>query len=275
MNIRRQCVSVVAVVVAAVFFPTLLRGDDAIYPVVTQINPDVRLIQYGNGVAVEQLRGDTAYKHLQNLISRHPQAFAAARKEMERRGYTHPTTTVFVERTLRNTRGQGQDAKPYSLTQTYGESNSDGEIDFWSYDSDSSVWSGTIYMEVYSTGDASTWDGELDVTTTDYPWNWTTETWQGRAGGDGGPKQIFQRPPLPGDLTRAAGILQASWRPGSGIVPVINWYNWSTCWRAAVIGGCAGAAAGCLRTGPGWAACWGAACVGAEVAGGITCAMQN
>jgi hypothetical protein len=257
--------------------PAMATANNAISPVVQQINPDVRLIQYSNGASVEQLKGEAAYKHLQNVMSRHPQAFLAARKEMEKRGYLHPTMTVFVERTLRSVHDSGsQQAQPYSLTQTSGESNADGEIDFWSYDSADSVWAGTIYIELYSTGDASTWDGELDESTTDYPWNWTTETWAGTGGGGGGPKQVkLTRPPMPGDLTRAAGIMPASLRNGHGDnMLVFDWLGWSECWRGGVIGGCSGAAVACLRVGPAWPGCWGAVCAGVEVGTGITCAFK-
>jgi hypothetical protein len=68
--------------------------------IVQQLNPDVRLIQFTNGLQVEQLTGAAAHAHLQNLIARHPEAFAASKAEMLRRGF-QATTTVFVERTYR------------------------------------------------------------------------------------------------------------------------------------------------------------------------------
>jgi hypothetical protein len=261
---------------AASPLPAPTPGNN-IQPIVQQISPDVRLIKYGNGVQVEQLKGDAALAHLQNLIARHPRAFAASRSDMAKRGF-HPSKTVFVERTYREVSDRNKrPGHPYELAQTSGEQNSDGEIDFWSYDGPGDSWQGTIYMEIYSDGAASTWDAQIDTSTQDYPYNWVTNTWSYE--GNDGPidrTALPEKPPLPGSVSRAAAIQFAAWRPGQPVVPVLfNWYNWSVCWRAGVLSGCTTAAVGCLRSAAAWPACFGLWCVGAEIGSGIGCAVAN
>jgi hypothetical protein len=195
---------------------------------------------------------------------------------MARRGF-HPTNTVFVERTYRQVSNRTPTpAHPYALAQTSGESNSDGEIDFWSYAGPDDSWQGTIYMEMYSDGAAATWDGQIDTTTQDYPYNWVTNTWS-YGGNDHGPYEIRALPPTPpspGTVNRAATIQFAAWKPGQSVFPVsFNWYNWATCWQKAVVGCCIGAGIGCIRVGPLWPSCFGFVCVGIEVGSGIGCAL--
>lgn len=274
-----------AVLIFAVFTsvaeePATGSMNPDVMPAVTQLNPDVRLVQFRSGASVEQLTGAAALAHLKNLIARHPKAFAASRANMAARGFI-PTNTVFVERTFlpvssRSSRKQSI----YSLVQTSSEQNSDGEIVFWSYDGPGDTWQGTIYMNVYADAAASTWDGQIDTGTQDYPWNWVTQTW----GNDGVPLEQQQAsaprppgPPLPGMFSRAAAIQLAAYRPGhSNIYPVrINWYAWADCWRAGVIAGCTTAAAGCIRVRAGFPACFGLWCLGAQIGTGISCAVLN
>jgi hypothetical protein len=258
--------------------PRLMSGGrNYAQPVVQDISPEIKLIKFGNGVQVEQLRGNAASAHLQNLIARHPKAFAESRKDMARRGF-HPTNTVFVERTYRDVSNRSQHpTHPYELVQTSNEQNSDGEIVFWSYDGPGDSWQGSIYMEVYSDGAASMWNGQIDTTSQDYPYNWVENTWS--YGGDDGPDTrtaLPNHPPLPGNISRIAGVQFASWKPGQGALLVtFNWYNWSTCWRAGVVGGCTTAAVGCLRSAAAWPACFGLWCVGAEIGTGLACAIAN
>lgn len=46
-----------------------------IYPVVQDINKEVRLIKFSPDVAVEQLRGSVALSHLRSVMSRRADAF--------------------------------------------------------------------------------------------------------------------------------------------------------------------------------------------------------
>lgn len=269
------CLGMTFVANAASPLPAPASGD-YIQPVMQQVSPDIRLIKYGNGVQVEQLKGNAAAAHLQNLIARHPEAFVASKKDMMRRGF-HPTNTVFVERTYREMSNHSQrPTHPYELTQTSSEQNSDGEIVFWSYDGPGDSWQGTIYMEVYSDGAASTWDGQIDTTSQDYPYNWITNTWSYE--GNDGPfdRTALQKPPLPGSMNRAAAIQFAAWKPGQSVFPVkFNWYNWSLCWRAGVIMGCTNAAIGCLRSAAAWPVCFGLWCAGAELGAGLGCLVYH
>lgn len=117
---------------------SLLRGQvvgtsRVIRPVVQDITPEVRLIKFSPDVAVEQLRGSTALNHLRSVMARRPEAFQKAVEEMQAKGFK-ATQEVFVERTLdtRLLKGKKSVTSPYSLIQTSGESNSQGEIVFWS-----------------------------------------------------------------------------------------------------------------------------------------------
>lgn len=252
-----------------------------VYPVVTDISSDVRLVRFSPDVAVEQLHGVTALAHLRNLLARHPEAFAKSVAEMRAKGFK-PTQDVFVERTLDThlVKGDPGVKSPYSLIQTSSESNSQGEIDFWSYDGTGDNWDGTIYMEVYDYG-ASTWDGEIDTGSSDFPWNWSDKTWDNgcagpRCDGRGGPPQIHWKPLLPGQMTRG-GIALASLRRDHKrmfqLADWQSWYDWSVCWRQGVLAGCGSAAMGCMRSKAAFPACFGLWCVGAEIGSGIGCAL--
>ena len=65
-----------------------------------QGSTEIELVAVNENVAIEKLRGREALSHLYNLFSRKPQAFEAARKDLEERGF-RPTDTVYVERTIR------------------------------------------------------------------------------------------------------------------------------------------------------------------------------
>jgi hypothetical protein len=250
------------------------KADAQIEPVVQQLASDIKLITYANGVQVEQLRSNAALTHLQKAMLRHPQAFALSRAYMLARGFV-PSKEVFVERTyhLAKNRQQRNDNQ-YYLAQTSSEQNSDGEIIFYSYDGPGDAWQGTIYVEFYASGLASTWDGQIDTTSEDYPYNWITQTWSTL--GNGGQDFLGSwHPPLPGTMNRAAEIQFADWKAGKNQVsPVsMDWLNWSLCWRASVVGGCATAAIGCIRSAAAWPACFATWCIGIQIGTAITCGI--
>jgi len=251
-----------------------------IYPVVEQISPDVRLVRLTPEVAVEQIRGASAISHLNKLIARNPEAFAKARQNWARRGYT-PTQEVFIERTVRNSQGIIDPSDELHRTQSSGESNAEGEILFWSYDGPGYTWQGTIYVEVYADNTASVWEGQIDTSTEDHPWNFQEMTWSGSGGGYNGPDDQEMRkpapPPLPGHALRSIGVhlavnREAAFGSGNGILPV-GFHNWAVCWRSWVVGGCTTAAIGCIRVKVAWPACFATWCIGAEVGGAIACAL--
>lgn len=259
------------------------RAAARVAPSVREIGSDIKVIQFANGVNVEQIRSQSARTHLQNVKLRHPEAFTAARAAMLARGFL-PANEVFVERTYHQTPNKkqsdrkrpGSNDKPYSLVQTSSEDNSDGEIIFESYEGPDGTWQGTIYVEFYSNGVASTWNAQIDTSSQDYPYTWLEKTWS--YAGDGGPLQIrsLTKPPLPGSMIRAAAIQYASWKPGSTqVLPVgMNWYGWATCWRAGVIGGCGTAAVGCIRVTAAWPACFATWCIGAEISSAVVCGIN-
>ena len=253
-------------------------------PVVRDIGPGTKLIQFASGINVEQLRSQAARAHLDNVKRRHPDAFAASRADLLARGFV-PSTEVYVERTYHQAATQKQssngrlqpDNKQYDLAQNSSEQNSDGEIIFESYEGPGDTWQGTIYMELYADGAATSWSGQIDTSTSEYPYNWATLDWS-YAGDDRGPIDLtsMRHPPIPGAISRAASIQSASWKPGKTVFPAaVNWYNWAYCWRSAVVGGCTAAAIGCIRSAAAWPACFATWCIGAEVAGAVVCAMQN
>lgn len=263
---------------------TPVRMSSRTEPVIQQISSDIKRIQFANGINVEQLRSEAGRLHLQNVKMRHPDAFAASRADMLARGFV-PTNEVFVERIYHQAANRRQsnknrkqsNDKQYYLTQTSSEQDSDGEIIFESYEGPGNTWQGTIYMELYADGAATTWDGQIDTSSEDYPYNWATETWS-YAGDDASPFDLgsMKHPPLPGSISRSASIQYAAWKPGQTVFPAaVNWFNWAYCWRTAVLGGCGTAAVGCIRVTAAWPACFATWCIGAEVSGGVVCAIEN
>jgi len=229
-----------------------------IFPVVHQLRDDIRLVQLGPETAVEQMKGQAARSHIRNLMSRQPQAFAASRGLLTERGYV-PTDHFYVERTI-NLAGKKRDKDDIQFA--YSENNVDGEIDIWSWDDGNpDTWEGSIYVEVYRNGSASTWGGQIDDSRTDYPWIWYRETWE--KPGVGGPRQIRLVPPKP---TNGIELVR-------GDNELASFYNWAECWRRAVVGGCTAAAIGCRRVGPAWPECFGFICVGVEIGSAIGCAI--
>jgi len=229
-----------------------------IFPVVHQLRDDIRLVQLGPETAVEQMKGQAARSHIRNLMSRQPQAFAASRGLLTERGYV-PTDHFYVERTI-NLAGKKRDKDDIQFA--YSENNVDGEIDIWSWDDGNpDTWEGSIYVEVYRNGSASTWGGQIDDSRTDYPWIWYRETWE--KPGVGGPRQIRLVPPKP---TNGIELVR-------GDNELASFYNWAECWRRAVVGGCTAAAIGCKRMGPAWPECFGFICVGVEIGSAIGCAI--
>jgi hypothetical protein len=253
----------------------------AIYPIVEQINGDVRLVRMSVDVAVEQIRGQTAATHLRSLLSRRPEAFVRSREVLRSRGH-ESTEEVFVERTLRRLSGVKGDASPNQYVQSSSEQNADGEIVFWSYDGPGYTWQGTIYVETYSDGAAATWDGQIDTSTEDHAWVWHENTWSSEGGPrDKDPVGRDAEPPRPGETTRGIQLashrllsVDASGPTFSGIVPVrFDLATWADCWRTGVVTGCTTAAVGCMRVKAGWPACFALWCLGAEIGSAIGCAL--
>jgi hypothetical protein len=226
-------------------------------------NPEIREVKIGEGLRLQDMTGEAALDHFYNVLSRKPKAFSAARKALAGRGFA-PTNTVFVERTVRL-------LSPASTSET----SPDGEIVFWSWDDgDNGTWEGAIYVEVYADGAASTWEGQLDTSTQDYPWIEVHKTWEGGAGGGGGPLPVSfnGRPPLPGSL---AGVAPAVQLPipfaGAGAYTPVSFYQWARCWRGCVVTGCGAAAVGCLFSDGGWPGCWAGWCLGSEASCAVGC----
>jgi hypothetical protein len=225
-------------------------------------NPEIREVKISEDLRIQEMTGQAALDHLYNVLSRKPKAFSTARKSLASRGFL-PTEKVYVERTVRL-------VSPASLSDT----SPDGEIVFWSWDDgDDGTWEGAIYVEVYSSGAASTWEGQLDVSTQDYPWIEVHKTWEGGAGGGGGPLPVsFNGPPLPGSLVHVTPAVQSTGAlAGSTSYMPASFYQWARCWRGCVVTGCTAAAIGCLATGPAWPGCFGFWCVGTEVGCAIGC----
>jgi hypothetical protein len=239
-----------------------------VFPVVQQISDDVRLVRISPEIAVEQLRGSAALAHLRALQSRRPEAFRKSHELL--RGQGHDVTNeVFVERTLRTTGGTAGTKDPFSLTDS-SEHKAEGEIVFWSYAGSGYTWQGTIYLEVYSTGAAATWDGQIDTSSSDHPWVWHQKTWEGTIGRNQDIES--SEPPLPGVYLVVDRMVADHSETGRIIHPV-SFYNWATCWRAGVVSGCTAAAIGCMRVTAAWPACFGTWCVGAEIGSAIGCAL--
>jgi hypothetical protein len=251
----------------------LLWGD----PSTWQSNSEIQRVALGNDVFVERLHGEAALAHLYNLMSRRPEAFAAARKSLEQRGFA-PTNIVTVERTIRLARSRPKEGGALAVpAQTSSEQNSDGEIVFWSWDDgNNGTWEGEIYIEIYSTGAASTWEGQIDDSTDQYPWIYYRKLWEGAGGG--GPHEVQNEvsPPLPGSRAQIvpAVLLESCGLEAGRVVPV-SFYQWAVCWRACVLGGCTAAAAWCRLTGPAWPECWSVRCVAAEIGCAVSCYFAN
>lgn len=240
-----------------------------VFPVVEQISDEVRLVRISPEISVEQLRGSAAHAHLRNLQSRRPDAFRKSAEVMRGRGHA-PTAEVFVERTLRTAGGIPNEDHPFSLTQSSSEGSAQGEIVFWSYDGPGYAWQGTIYLEVYATGAAATWDGQIDTGSASHPWVWHQKTWEGTIGRH---QEIeSNEPPQPGVYLLAATLTPADGKTDRNIQRV-TFYNWAVCWRQGVVAGCTAAAIGCMRVKVAWPACFGTWCVGAEIGSGIGCAL--
>lgn len=247
------------------------------FPITHQVTNDMRLVELGHGRAVEQLRGQAARAHLQSLLARRPAALKKSHSRLVERGFT-PSDEVFVERTLRKISGPVRGAESYRRAQTSGEYAADGEILFWSYDGPGYTWQGTIYLNVYGWGEA-TWDGQIDTDSYDYPWTWVYQTWsetcpEGSCPGDDEDGLAKLVPPRPGSPYVFAKLNSVPLTDVYRRVAFNNFYDWSTCWRQNVIGGCVTAAAVCWRVKAAFPACWAAGCIGVEVGYGIGCAFN-
>ncbi|MGH9422516.1 MAG: hypothetical protein ACRD3J_21245, partial [Thermoanaerobaculia bacterium] len=165
------------------------------------------VIQFANGVSVEQTRSQAARGHLEAVKMRHREAFAASRAEMLARGYV-PSGDVFVERRYHKTPIRKQSNRnpresndsQYHLVQTSSEENADGEIIFESYEGPGVTWQGTIYVEFYSNGLSATWNAQIDTSSQDYPYTWISKTWSYEGNGDPLMIRSLPNPPLPGAI---------------------------------------------------------------------------
>lgn len=247
-------------------------------PASEQGSPDVVRTRLGEDAMVEKMKGEAALTHLYNLFSKRPQAFRAARKSLMDKGF-EPTDNVYVERTVRfasDRSGHGDiEATP---VESYSEQSSEGEIIFWSWDDGvDGTWEGVIYVEAYSTNEASSWEGQMDISDSNLPWIYYNNTWSGGGNGPGGDPLPVDggEPPLP---SQRPTVTFASWPPPSsyngGIVQV-GWIEWAECWRACVAGGCVAVAIGCGASGPLWPGCFGFGCLGVEVGCAVSCALSK
>lgn len=240
------------------------------FPLVEQISDEVRLVRISPEISVEQLRGSAALAHLRSLQSRRPDAFRKSSEVMRGRGY-EATAEVFVERTLRTAGGSTDKDSGFSLTQSSSEQSAQGEIVFWSYNGPGYTWQGTIYLEVYATGAAATWDGQIDTGSASHPWVWHQKTWEGTIGRHQDIES--NEPPQPGVYLLVANQLAPADGKTDRNIQRVTFYNWAVCWRQGVVAGCGAAAIGCMRVKVAWPACFGTWCVGAEIGSGIGCAL--
>lgn len=240
-----------------------------------------RVTELPDGRVLEELHGDPAYRHLQQLISRRPDAFANL--SLLARGY-RPSEEVLVQRVRRPQHAANRGDGFSMFAQSYEESNSEGEIIFWSWDNgDPGTWEGVVWFEDYTTGLAGTNEAQVDISSTEvHELVFLVNTWEsgGGSGGSGDMEQMVMWD-APRCATVVPGVRFASLDVGSTWVVGdyalassgrFSWRRWGGCTVSWGVGGCAGAATGCALTGPGWAKCTGGFCAGAFVASAIGCA---
>ncbi len=245
-----------------------------------------RLTALPDGRILEELHGEPAYRHLQQLMSRRPEAFANL--SLPAKGY-RPSKEVLVQRVTRPQRaairGDGFANRGdgfFMFAQSYQESNSEGEIIFWSWDDgDPGTWEGVVWFEDYTRGIAGTNEAIVDISSTEaHELVFLVNTWESGGGSGGsGEQQIMWDAPrcatvVPG--VRFASLdVGSTWVVGDYALASsgrFSWRRWGGCTVVGGVGGCAGAATGCALTGPGWAKCTGGFCAGAFVTAGIVCA---
>ncbi|CAN5684163.1 hypothetical protein BH23GEM1_BH23GEM1_00770 [soil metagenome] len=241
-----------------------------------------RVTELPDGRVLEELHGEPAYRHLQQLMSRRPEAFANL--SLPAKGY-RPSGEVLIQRVTRPQHAALRGDGFFMLAQSYQESNSEGEIIFWSWDDGApDTWEGVIWFEDYTRGIAGTNEAQVDISSTEsHELVFLENRWES-GGGGGGPGVIEPMwNPAP-CATIAPGVRFASLDVGSMWVAGgytlassggWSWRRWGGCTVAGGVGGCAGAAVGCALAGPGWAKCTGAFCAGAFVGAAIGCGLSE
>jgi hypothetical protein len=249
-----------------------------------------RVTQLPDGRVLEELHGEAASRHLRQLMSRRPEAFANV--SLQDRGF-RPSEEVVVQRLGRRTHapigwdGFADPGNPFFVfaqSDDYAEWSADGEIIFWSWDNGNpATWEGVIWFADYTTGVAGTNEAQVDISSTStHELVFLENTYDAGGGGGGGGGLEPMEPMLMGNPARCAtgGVRFASLGAGSTWVSPgyalayggWSWRRWGGCTVSWGVGGCAGAATGCALSGPGWAKCTGAFCAGAFVASAIGCA---
>ncbi|HEX8619367.1 MAG TPA: hypothetical protein VF911_17425 [Thermoanaerobaculia bacterium] len=253
MNVRARFIKVPVLAFALVSVLPLSAGTQPKRTAVGTIgltppaaaNEIVR-VSDGNGGEVEVLRGESARAHLRNLKMKSPKAFKASEENLRRRGF-EPTSEVLVVRST---------DPSVAPAQTTVESSA-GEIVFWSWtDGDDATWEGSMYATKYSTGEEVIHDSQLDTSSNHVMWEYLAyET----------PRQRYQttanrlRHPSPYVLLARQPATAASYATVGTVRPRVR--DWVGC----VVGTCAGAAYGCVLSGPAWPQCVVLTCAGAKV----------
>lgn len=242
---------------------------------------DRRLTELPNGLYLEELSGESARRHLEQLMSRRPNAFANI--SLAAKGYI-PTEHVVVQRISRIPTQLGASQWNSFFTQTYEEYDAEGEIMFWSWDNgDDNTWEGVIWFEHYASGLAGTNEAQFDVSNEEHPMMWLDNTWESSGGGgDGdGDHELVEMVRWSGPRcgTGVPGVRFASLGTGSvtgtyALAAGFDWGSWGRCTGAWTVAGCSGAAVACIAAGPKWAPCFGFGCAGAFVAAAVGCALQ-
>lgn len=204
-----------------------------------------------NGRGIEVLEGVEAKRHLENLMSRRPAAWARAKADLLARGFT-PTDIVVVHRSIRQVKGPAAAREPHvQLASETQIQDSDGEIVFWSWDDgDDSTWEGSMYMSDYEYSSEALSNTQLWIADEEshYP------LWEENIYYDGGT--------TPGPIDKARinhardGIQLVSFSSGGNFKLVQSSVHrlvqdWG--WCAASM--CGGAILGCRATGPKYPVC--------------------
>lgn len=174
-----------------------------------------------------------------------------------RRAGAKPTQDVIV---LRRDRGrpatfEGRPSQGSYVLATVA-STSQGSVTFWSWDDgNNATWEGVITVENNSNGAWSTWEAQIDISTSAY-----TTLWAERTGGEIEEEYQTRNWSDPSDLRLA------QWGPsgcaaGCQTYATQEYQDFVDC----IVTGCTGVAAACRMMGPGWANCFAAGCAGVAV----------
>lgn len=226
---------------------------------------------------IEHLSGAAALAHLNNLKAKRARAFAAAIKDMHKRGF-RPTDIVNVVRStsLARDRRSATGAPAYHRTQTVGDAS--GELVMWAWDDgNDSTWEGVIYVEDYVNGINVTWDSQIDVATSDPTPVWEYEV---AASNSAGTDLLMvrdrarRRPPAQVAAADGSVAFASAASAQNGDVQLVRLPRPVKEWLACTVAGCGSAALGCLYGGPSWGHCFALWCGGSALGCGLGIAIM-